>query len=80
MIVSDPVAQVPDNSRTTYEKLGKLCSNGSNVEIINNGHTIQVEWQDTAGKPTVSVALPSEAPALHTNVLAYTNGNMRAYN
>jgi hypothetical protein len=59
-----PVPQVPNTSRTTYDKLGKICSNGTNVEIINNGHAIQVEWMATAGKPAVSIAVPSKS--LHT--------------
>ncbi|GLC40446.1 hypothetical protein PLESTB_001346800 [Pleodorina starrii] len=39
----DDTDEIPRNLRTTWF-YPRLVSNGSNVEVINNGHTIQVEW------------------------------------
>ncbi len=50
--------QVSDVRRSLVDGWGALTSRGTNVEIINSGHTIQVEWKDSAYAPTVSVAVP----------------------
>ncbi|KAG2494118.1 hypothetical protein HYH03_007756 [Edaphochlamys debaryana] len=68
-------AQIPASFRTNWT-YPTLVSNGSNIEIINNGHVIQVEWlspftssvlitaANTSGATITSVLdLPADAPS-----------------
>lgn len=52
--------QVTRERSTSFDRLGKLTSNGHNIEVVNNGHTIQVEWLDSAFEPHVELTVPSE--------------------
>lgn len=56
-IVSSNSPRVSPGHQTKID-LGTLTSNGSNVEVINNGHTVQVEWVDSKFTPLVSIVLP----------------------
>ncbi|KAG2497147.1 hypothetical protein HYH03_004738 [Edaphochlamys debaryana] len=51
-------APVPEAARSLFD-VGVVTSNGSNVQVINNGHTIQLEWADPAWAPNLTVALPN---------------------
>ncbi|KAG2453802.1 hypothetical protein HYH02_002009 [Chlamydomonas schloesseri] len=53
---------IPDAGRAVFD-LGVLTSNsdGSNIQVINNGHTIQLEWTDPSWAPNVTIALPGPA-------------------
>eukprot|EP00775_Hariotina_reticulata_P005414 gene5414-5647_t len=48
----------------TSWQLGTLTSNGSNVAIANNGHSVQLSWSDPAAAPKVMVALQENSPWL----------------
>lgn len=50
------------NEHITTFDLGVLASNGSNVAVANNGHSVQVSWpqQQPGFSPTVSVSIQGE--------------------
>ncbi|GLC40443.1 hypothetical protein PLESTB_001346600 [Pleodorina starrii] len=53
----DDTDEIPRNLRTSWF-YPRLVSNGSNVEVINNGHTIQVEWLSPFAAD-VQIAVPA---------------------
>ncbi|GLC58323.1 hypothetical protein PLESTB_001346500 [Pleodorina starrii] len=55
----DDTDEIPRNLRTSWS-YPRLVSNGSNVEVINNGHTIQVEWLSPFAAD-VQIAVPEHA-------------------
>ncbi|KAG2494119.1 hypothetical protein HYH03_007757 [Edaphochlamys debaryana] len=56
-------AQIPSNFRTSWT-YPTLVSNGSNIEIINNGHVIQITAANTTTATITSVLdLPADAPS-----------------
>jgi len=43
-------------------QLGTLTSNGSNIAVANNGHSVQLSWTDPAAAPKISVVLQGGPP------------------
>jgi hypothetical protein len=60
--------------RVTYD-LGALVSNGSNVIITNNGHSVQVTWDQPGFKPGVTITVKGmcagHCGALRTQLMGY---------
>jgi hypothetical protein len=50
-----------DASHKASWQLGSLTANGSNLGVANNGHSVQVFWQDPAFEPYVSLVVQGEA-------------------
>jgi hypothetical protein len=49
-----------DASHKASWVLGSLTANGSNVGVANNGHSVQVFWQDAGFEPYVSLVVQGE--------------------
>lgn len=45
--------------RVQYE-LGVVASNGSNIRVANNGHSVQVSWPGVATPPKVTITVKGE--------------------
>ncbi|KXZ50481.1 hypothetical protein GPECTOR_16g656 [Gonium pectorale] len=56
---SKAISHIPRAHQTRWS-YPNLVSNGSNIEIINNGHTIQVEWLSPYGAE-VNITVPANA-------------------
>ena len=57
---SPDLPQLPPAARTIFN-YGTVLSNGTNIEVINNGHTIQLEFPGSYFTPEVTVAMPTTA-------------------
>lgn len=57
-------------SRRTIIDLGQIRAKDRNVQVINTGHTIQVEWKDDNWTPNLTVALTNNASIL-TDSISY---------
>eukprot|EP00882_Tetradesmus_deserticola_P012939 GHRQ01013715.1.p1 GENE.GHRQ01013715.1~~GHRQ01013715.1.p1 ORF type:complete len:210 (+),score=68.54 GHRQ01013715.1:255-884(+) len=55
--VSSDAAEPLDASHKATWALGSLAANGSNVRVANNGHSVQVLWQDPSFKPYISLVV-----------------------
>uniref|UniRef100_A0A383VPS2 Carbonic anhydrase n=1 Tax=Tetradesmus obliquus TaxID=3088 RepID=A0A383VPS2_TETOB len=60
---TSPDAAAPlDASHKASWQLGSLTANGSNVGIANNGHNVQVSWQDPSFEPYLSLVVQAGQP------------------
>jgi hypothetical protein len=57
-----------DASHKASWVLGGLTANGSNVGVSNNGHSVQLFWQDPGFEPYVSLVVQGEASCACTLV------------
>lgn len=67
--------------RVTYD-LGAVVSNGSNVIISNNGHSVQVTWDQPAFKPGVTITVKGTCSGhcgvLHTQLVTISAARWKA--
>lgn len=54
--------------------LGVLTSNGSNVAVINNGHTVQLQWEDQGWAPSLTFAVPGPSSRLPDGLSLSSSG------
>ncbi|WIA40595.1 hypothetical protein OEZ86_013935 [Tetradesmus obliquus] len=60
---TSPDAAAPlDASHKASWQLGSLTANGSNVGVANNGHNVQVSWQDPSFEPYLSLVVQAGQP------------------
>ncbi|WIA20305.1 hypothetical protein OEZ85_006137 [Tetradesmus obliquus] len=60
---TSPDAAAPlDASHKASWQLGSLAANGSNVGVANNGHNVQVFWQDPSFEPYLSLVVQAGQP------------------
>lgn len=52
-------AALANKHRVQYE-LGAVASNGSNIRLVNNGHSVQVSWTGAAVQPKLTIAVKGE--------------------
>lgn len=46
-----------DATHRSIFELGFLVANGSNVRVMNNGHTVGVAWSDQVFAPKITIAV-----------------------
>lgn len=54
-------AALANEHRVQYE-LGAVASNGSNIRLANNGHSVQVSWTGAAVTPKLTITVKGEGP------------------